>query len=476
MTSLKRETAKGFAWTTVERVLVYVIQFVIGIIIARILTPEDFGIVGMLSIFMAISATLLDSGFASALIRKQNRTDVDYCTTFYFNVVVGVLLYGFLFFTAPLIAEFYNTPILIPVTRVYCISLFINSLTIVQTAQFNIDLNFKIQSLITVFTTVLTGIIGISLAYANFGVWALVFQGLSSSAIRCVLIWWFAKWKPNFIFSWESFRNLFGFGSKLLVSSIINTVSTNIYTLIIGKVFSPAQVGYYDRANQFALLPSQTTTEIVTKVAYPVLSRLQNDTSKLLKAYSLILTAPLWLLFPILIGLTVLAEPLILLLIGDKWQACVPYMQVLCLGYVFSPLSHINLSLLYVKGRSDLVLKLELLKKPIAFTILIITIPFGIEWMIIGKACYELIAFGFNCFYTGKILSFGFVNQSKQILPIMLRSMVMGFVVYFSSMLVGGNILKLLIGFIVGILSYTTLCVIMHDKTFYFLIEKFENK
>ena len=172
----------------------------------------------------------------------------------------------------------------------------------------------------------------------------MVFQSLGSSAIRCILIWWFAKWKPKLIFSWKSFKDLFGFGSKLLVSSIINTIYTNIYTLIIGKVFSPAQVGYYNRANQFALLPSQTTTEIVTKVAYPVLSRLQNDTAKLLKAYFLILTVPLWLLFPILVGLTVLAEPFIFVLIGDKWLTCVPYMQVLCLGYVFSPLSHINLT------------------------------------------------------------------------------------------------------------------------------------
>ena len=314
------------------------------------------------------------------------------------------------------------------------------------------------------------------MAYTNFGVWALVFQSLGSSIIRCILIWWFAKWRPKLIFSWESFKDLFGFGSKLLVSSIINTIYTNIYTLIIGKVFSPAQVGYYNRANQFALLPSQTTTEIVTKVAYPVLSRLQNDTEKLIKAYSLILTAPLWLLFPILIGLAVLAEPFILVLIGDKWLACVPYMQVLCLGYVFSPLSHINLNLLYVKGRSDLVLKLELLKKPIAFTILIISIPFGIEWMIIGKACYELIAFGFNCYYTGKILNFGLVNQAKQILPIMLRSIVMGIVVYFSNLLVDGNILKLLIGFFVGILSYTILCIIMHDNTCCLLIEKLRDK
>lgn len=476
MASLIKDSAKGFAWTTIERVLTYVIQFIIGVIIARILSPEDFGVVGMLAIFMSISATLLDSGFASALIRKQDRTDVDYCTAFYFNIVIGAILYGALFLLAPLIEKFYNTPILASITRVYCISVFINSLTIVQTAKLNIDLNFKIQSLITITTTILTGVIGIYLAYANWGVWALVFQSLGSSTIRCILIWWFSKWRPKFIFSWKSFKDLFGFGSKLLVSSVINTIYSNLYTLIIGKVFSPIEVGYYNRANQFALLPSQTTTEIVTKVAYPVLSKLQDDKDKLLRAYSLILIVPLSLLFPMLIGLTIMAESFILVFIGSKWLFCVPYLQVLCLGYVFSPLSHINLNLLYVKGRSDLVLKLELIKKTIAFAILIVSIPFGIKWMIIGKACYEFIAFVFNCYYTGKILNYGFLKQINQILPIAFRSLLMGIVVYFSIKLIEINIIKILLGFIVGIITYLFLGFIMHDKMLYFLIRELKKR
>ena len=476
MSSLKKDTAKGFAWATLEKVQSYVIQFLIGIVIARILSPDDFGVVGMLAIFMSISTTLLGSGFTSALIRKQDRTDVDYCTAFYFNIVIGAILYGVLFFAAPWISKFYSTPILIPVTRVYCISVFINSLTIVQTAKLNIDLNFKIQSLISLITTILTGIIGIYLAYKNFGVWALVFQSLGSSIVRCILIWWLAKWRPRLTFSMESFKDLFGFGSKLLVSSIINTIYTNVYTLIIGKVFSPAAVGFFNRANQFAVLPSQITTEIITKVAYPVLSRLQKERDKLLRAYSMILTIPLTLLFPMLVGLAILAEPLVLVLLGEKWLPCVPYLQVLCLGYVFSPLTHINLNLLYVEGRSDLVLKLELIKKPIAFAILIASIPLGITWMIIGKACYEFIAFVFNCYYTGKILNYGFFKQIKQILPIALRSSLMGIIVYLSTMLVDVNVFKLLVGIIIGIISYLFLCIIMHDKTYLFLVREFKKR
>ena len=223
-------------------------------------------------------------------------------------------------------------------------------------------------------------------------------------------------------------------------------------------------------------MPSQSTTDIVTKVAYPVLSRLQDGKDKLLRAYSIILTAPLVLLFPVLIALGTLAEPFILVLLGNKWLPCVPYLQVLCLGYVFSPLTHINLNLLYVKGRSDLVLKLELIKKPIAFAILLVSIPFGIKWMIIGKASYEFIAFVFNCYYTGKILDYGFLKQLKQILPIAFRSILMGMVVYYTTMMFDGNILKLLFGVLTGVFSYIIFCVIMHDNSLYVLIEIVKKK
>ena len=476
MSSLKKETIRGVTWTTIERITTYVIQFVISIIIARIISPEDFGIVGMLSLFMSLSATLLDSGFTSALIRKQERTNIDYCTAFHFNVVIGAFLYGVLFCAAPAIAKFYNTPILTTVTRVYCITLFINSLTIVQTAKFNIELNFRIQSLITIFTTVLTGIIGVFLAYGGFGIWTLVFHSIASSSIRCILIWWFAKWSPKFIFSWKSFTDLFGFGSKLLVSSIINTIYVNIHTLIIGKIFTSSEVGYYNRANQFSLLPSQSTTEIITKVAFPVLSKLQEDKSKLMHAYSLILVIPLFFLFPILIAMSIMSEEIVVVLIGEKWIPCVPYMQVLCIGYMFYPLTHINLNLLYVRGRSDLVLKLEVIKKPIAFAILIVSIPFGIYWMIIGKACYEFIAFTLNCYYTGKILDFGLFKQIKQIFPIIFRSSLMGVFIYLSCLLFDGNIEKLFIGTLTGIISYLLLCIVMHDRSFYYCLEELKKR
>jgi O-antigen/teichoic acid export membrane protein len=459
------KAVKGMFWTGIERLGTQIIQFLTGIVIARILMPEDYGIIGMLAIFMAIASSLLDCGFANALIQKKGRNQTDYSTVFFFNIGVGVILYGAFYITAPFIASFYNMPVLCDIARVYTIILIINSLTIVQTAKLTIELNFKLQSIIAIITSVISGCVGIWMAYNGYGVWGLVYQGLLSGLFRLILIWYFSKWLPSCIFSSKSFRQLFSFGSKLLVSGMINATYNNIYTMVIGKAFNAADVGFFNRGKQFAELPSQTVTSIVIKVNYPILAELQDDNEKLTETYGKLLRTPIYLLFPLLFGIAILAHPLVSVVLGEKWLPCVPLLQALCFCYVWHPLTHINLNLLYVKGRSDLVLKLELIKKPFAFIILFASLPFGLIWMCLGKAVYSMFAFTLNCHYTDKILEYGLKKQLKEILPIIVNSIITMTCIWLGTFFIESDTIKLSVGIMTGMVTYLSMSLLLKDES-----------
>ena len=313
---------------------------------------------------------------------------------------------------------------------------------------------------------IFTGLLGISLAYMGFGVWALVFQDVGGAIMVCILTIYVSRWFPRARFSWDSFKKLFGYGSKILGSSLINTIYSNLYTLVIGRVFSASQVGYYNRANGYAYLPAGTISDMTLRVNFPILATIQDDNERLLSAYRKLMSVPLYVLYPMLIGIAVLAEPLIIVMIGEKWLPCAHMMQILCIGYMFSPLTHLNLNLLYVKGRTDLVLKLELIKKPIAFIILFASIPFGIMWMVVGKAIYEFIAFSCNCYYTGKILGYGEWDQLKELIPIFLNSCIMGGIVLAITQPLDNAWLKLLVGIPTGVIAYLLYSIITKDNNF----------
>lgn len=464
--NLKSSAVNGAIWTGIEKFSRQAVQFVIGIILARLLPPNDFGVIGMLAIFIAIAQTFTDSGLSSALIQKKDRTEVDCSTIFYFNIGVGVLFYLLLYATAPLIADFYNMPILTDVTRVVALSIILSGLTAVQNARLTIDLRFRTLSLIALISMVVTGATGLALAYSGWGVWALVFQALAGQMVTSICTWYCSRWIPKLEFSMKSFKQLWGFGSKLLVSGLINTIYGNLYTLVIGKKFSSAEVAFYNRGNHFALLPAQTVQDMAIKVNFPILAKMQDDDERLLGAYKKLLTVPLYILYPVLVCMAVTAEPLVIVLIGEKWLPCVPIMQVLCIGYMFSPLTHINLNLLYVKGRTDLVLKLEFIKKPIAFLILFASIPFGIIVMVIGKAIYEFIAFSFNCYYTGKILNYGEWKQLKLLLPTFINCAIMAAVIYLSMLPFTLPIVKLCVGVSVGLISYWLFSIATKDAAY----------
>lgn len=469
--NFRSAAVKGMAWTGAERLATQVLRFLISLVMARLLVPADYGIVGMLAIFLAIAGTFQDSGFGAALIQKKDRTEEDYSTVFYFNLGVSIVFYGLFFVGAPIIAKFYKMPELTDITRVVALSLIINAFSAVQQTRLTINLRFGTQAVLSIVSLLVSSAIGITLAYNGFGAWALVWQSILGGAINVCVLWLVTRWRPMFKFSIESFKRLFGFGSKLLCSSMINTIYGNLYTLVIGKAFGAAEIGHFNRANGFVTLPTDTIAGIVLKVNYPILARFQDDTERLVSAYKRLLRTPLFLLIPVLFGMAAVAEPMVRVLIGDKWLPCVPFLQVLCLGMIWNPLTHINLNLLYVKGRTDLVLKLELIKKPIAFAILFSMIPLGVFWMCVGKAVYDFVAFCFNCHYTKKVLGYGFWQQMRDIIPLIINGVVMIGVVTLVMHAFATPLIKLLIGALVGALSYILGAIFYRAESLNYLTE-----
>lgn len=465
-TSLKGKTVKGVLWSSIERFSVQGLQFVIMIIMARLLNPDDYGLIGMLSIFLAVSQSLIDSGFSQALIRKQDRTQTDNSTVFFFNIIVGIVLYLALFFMAPFIAEFYDMPILVSITRILGIGVFINSLAIVQRALLTIKIDFKTQAKASLVSTVISGISGITLAYSGIGVWAIVVQQLLNLSINTTLLWFMSGWKPSGVFSWISFKSLFSFGSKLLVSGLIDTVYKNLYLIVIGKKFAAADLGYYTRASQFADFPSSNLTGIIQRVTFPVLCNMQNDKEKLQQSYRKILRLSAYIIFPLMIGLAAVAHPFILLLLKEQWAFTIELLQILCFSMMWYPIHAINLNLLEVEGRSDLFLRLEIIKKCLGVCILCITIPLGIKMMCIGLVCSSLICLTINTYYTGKLIKVGFFKQMRDLLPILLYSLSMGIIVYFCISFIESNMLQLFIGILVGALYYVGISIIFRSKEF----------
>lgn len=460
--SLKNKTVKGIVWSSVERFSVQGIQFLVMIVMARLLTPKDYGLVGMVAIFIAVAQSLVDSGFSQALIRKQNRTETDNSTVFYFNIVVGILLYLVLFAIAPLVAIFYDSPELTALMRVVCLSVVFNSFVVVQRALLTVNIDFKTQAKASLTAAVVSGVIGIGMAYSGFSYWSIVAQQLVNLGLNTLLLWIFTRWRPRWIYSWGSFRELFTFGSKLMVSGLLDVVYRNMYLLVIGKVFTASSLGYYTRANQFAEFPSSNLTGILQRVTYPVLCQIQDDDERLAQIYRRFLRLSAFLIFPLLVGLSAVAEPFVLLLLKEQWLFAATLLQIICFAMMWYPIHAINLNLLQVKGRSDLFLRLEIIKKAIAVLILCVTIPMGLIAMCVGQILSSLIALIINTNYTGKLIQVGFLRQMRDLLPTLLLSLSMWGVVYGITSCLSGIILQLIVGIIAGMVYYIALSALFH--------------
>ena len=428
--SLKQKTISGLIWSFVDTFAMQGIQFVVGIILARILSPREFGLIGMITVFIAVSQSFIDSGFGSALIRKKDCTQTDYSTVFLFNLIVGIVFFVLLFFSAPAIGSFFNEPELKLIVQVLGLILVIDSLSLIQRTILTKRVDFKLQARISVIASTGSGIIAITMAYNGFGVWSLVVQRLSRQALNSFFLWLWNRWKPAFIFSMNSFKELFGFGSKLLISGLIDTLYCNIYYLIIGKYFSAQDLGFYTRADQFKAFPSQNLNSIIGRVSYPVLSSIQDDIPRLRTNYQKLIRSTMFITFVLMLGMAAVAKPMILTLIGEKWLPSVIYLQMLCFVGMLYPLHALNLNMLMVQGRSDLFLKLEIIKKLLAVPIIIIGIFWGIKMMIAGMMVLTIIAYYINSYWSGRMIGYSFKNQVKDILPSFGLAFIMAIIVF----------------------------------------------
>ena len=469
MSELKEKTISGVKWSAIGRFSTQGIGFIIGLILARLLSPADYGVVGMVGIFFAIAQTFIDSGFGSALIRKTDCSDADYSTAFYFNAIVGLLCCVILSCAAPFIADFFNTPILADIVVVMSVNMFIGSLSIVQGARLTAAIDFKSQAKISLVTTILSGILGITMAYNGFGVWSLVWQGVFSNILRTIFLLFVTRWYPKWQFSKESFKYLFNFGSKILTASLLHTIYSNMTTLIIGKYYTAKDLGYYSRGESMANLPSTNITGILGSVTYPILSKIQDDDIRLIQVYRKYIAITSMVIFFGMFLLASLAKPLIITLLTDKWLESVIYLQVFCFALMFDHICQLNLNILYVKGRSDLVLRLEVIKKAISISMIIAAIPFGVLAICIARAIYTQIAIFINTYYTGKLFGLGYMQQVKDFFKYFVYSLCAVIPSYILTLVNLNSILIMTLGSSLALLIYYML--IRKNQNFLELIQ-----
>jgi len=422
--SLRHKTIHGVGWSFIDNISNSGITFLVGLVLARLLTPEEYGIMAMIAIFIAISNSIIDSGFSNALIRKTRIERVDYSTVFYFNLTVSILIYALLYLAAPTISVFFKEPVLLAVIRIIGWVLIINALAIIPRTQFVRNVDFKTQTKVSLISSISSGVIGIGMALGGMGVWSLVGQQLFRQFLNTLFLWVYSKWHPVWEFSMKSFKELFGFGSKLLLSGLLDTIYKNIYYIVIGRFYTSAQLGQYTRAEQFNMIFSSNLTSVVQRVSYPVLSSIQEEPERLREAYRKVIKITMLITFACMLGLAAVAKPLILILIGEKWLPAVYFLQIICFSGILYPLHAINLNILQVKGRSDLFLKLEIIKKIIAVGPIVVGIAYGIEYMLWGSVLTSFIAYFLNSYYSANLINYPTGEQLKDILPTFLISFV----------------------------------------------------
>jgi len=462
--SLKKKATSGFLWNTVEKFSSQFLNLIIGISLARILTPEDYGLIGMLAIFTAIGSTFVDSGMSSGLIQKINKKQKDYSTVFIFNFSVACLLYIILFLLAPFVANFYGDQRLVDLLRFISLNIIIGSLVSVQRVKLNIDLNFKLLAKINVSVSLLAGLIAIILSLKNFGYWALAAQIVLAGIFNFIALLIFGKWKYSFIFSKQSFKELFSFGSKLLFSGLYGQVLRNLNLVFIGKYYRTEDLGFYTRAIHLTELVSGTVSSVIQQVTYPLLASLQQDKDRMILIFRKLVKMSSFIIFPSMFLLSVLAEPLILLLLTDKWAEVIPLLQWMAFGRIFYPISALNLNLLNANGRSDLFLKVDLFKLPLVILAMLITIPIGVKAIIIGHVITSFISFFINAYMPGKLFGYGIFKQIKDIRNIFLNSLIMAFLTYFTMQLFDNMLFKLIVGIFIASVSYIILSNLCKSK------------
>ncbi|MCU6770365.1 Lipopolysaccharide biosynthesis protein wzxC [uncultured Bacteroides sp.] len=477
--NIKDKAFNSVFWSAIERFSVQIGQIVVELILARLLLPADYGVVAMISVFIAIAQTFVDGGFANALIQKKDCSNTDYSTAFYFNVIVGIFLYFCIYFSAPFLSEFYKEPLLEVVTKIVGLNIIISSLSIVQRSRLIIELNFRLQAFISFVSILFSGTLSILGAYLGWGVWALVFQVLSYNTINVILLWYYGKWKPTVEFSKDSFVKLFGYGSKLLVSNLLQTIYLNLYTLVIGKKFSSLELGYYNRSLVISQVPSYKLTEIMSNAMFPIQCQLQDDKIKLRNSFISYLRMSCYIVFPLSITIAILADSLVYVVLTDKWLDMAPLLAILSIAYMWTPVMVVNNNIIKVSGRTDYFLKAEIIKKIIAVLILLTTLHFGLYAICVGSILYSFVDILIITRFSVKVINLPLLVQLKQILSILALTISMGLIIWITKSLFDSYFLQLFVGGFVGLTCYLLISKLIGLPEFDYIfsyVTKFFNK
>ena len=455
--SLKNKTVKGLGWSALDNAARYGMQFVIGIVLARLLSPDDYGLLGLTGIFTVVCTALVNGGFTTALIRKKDATDDDFNTAFICNFGMSLLLYAVVFVCAPLIAEFFGRDELVALVRVSSLGLIIGALGMVQQTRLTKRIDFKTQTKITLVSTSISGVVGIIMAVMGFGVWALVAQQLMSHVLCTLQLYIYNRWQPHLRFSFESFHNLFGFGWKMMVSAFLEAVWKELYQVVVGKFYNPATLGQYTRAQHYSRLFSQNLTTVIQRVTYPVLSSIQDEPERMVSAYRRIIRTSMFITAVTLFFLGAVSEPLIYCMIGPKWHEASTYLPLICLSSTLYPLHAINLNMLQVQGRSDLFLGLEIIKKIIGLAPLFVGAFIGIMPMLWVNIGVGVIAYFLNSYYSGRLLGYSSWMQLCDVAPSYALAMAIALSVWFLKYLPLNYWLVLPLQIAIGVMVFFTL-------------------
>ena len=466
---VKKTTISNFIWRFAERCGAQIVTFIVSIVLARLLDPSVYGTVALVTVFTTILQVFIDSGLGTALIQKKDADDLDFSSVFYFNLVMCLMLYGVMFFCAPFIASFYKDESLTAIVRVVSITLIISGVKGIQQAYVSRHMLFKRFFFSTIGGTIASAFIGIMMAYAGYGVWALVIQQLSNMTVDTLILWITVKWRPKKMFSWKRLKELFSFGWKLLCSSLIDTVYTNIRSLIIGKMYSAADLAYYNQGEKFPKLIVGNINSSIDSVLLPTMSNAQDDKERVKNMTRRAIKTSTYIMAPLMMGLAFCAEPIVKLVLTDKWLECVPYMRIFCITYMFYPIHTSNLNAINALGRSDLFLKLEIEKKIVGIVLLLSTMWFGVKAMAYSLLVSCMLSQMINSGPNKKLLGYGYLEQLKDILPGILLALGMGVCVYFIEYIQMPTILTLIVQVAVGGTIYVGLSKIFKLDSFEYL-------
>ena len=452
--SIASKTARCSFWTAIEKFSTMGVGFVVSMVLARLLSPSDFGTVALLGVFFAIATSLSNGGFSNALIRKTTCSQADYSTAFFYNAAVSIGLYLLLFFAAPLIADFYDKEILCSVMRVSGLTLIINALKQTQLVQLTRELKYKDFAYVALSASLISGIVGVTCAFLGFGIWALVIKGLVGSITNMLVLFLICRWIPTFEISRDSFKYLWGFGSKMLITGLISSLYSNIYSIVVGKAYNTSVLGLFNRGQSLAILCPNIVDGVFTKTVFPILSQIKDDHNHLMAVYRKMVVTVSALNIPLCLLMCALAKPFVLFFLTDKWIGAVPYIQIFSLSMITSSAGVINLCLFQVEGRPDFMLKVEIIKKSIGFVLVFVLLAFGPLVLAIGNSLFLFYAYGVDLYYVNKMEQLPYFQQLRDLMPCTIAAVIASLVAWGITCLSILPIIQLILGGIIGLAAY----------------------